>query len=161
MKVRWNSYLAPVPEACDDEVLGLMKQAGSGLVIMKGVAGHDLEEESLENRMKPVREVCQRCDEAGIHYVISQFFGEPGETPETVDAKLDFLREIRPSLANLRIGVRIRPGTDVARAALSEGLVNDESDLIRPTFYLADSVKEWIVDRLTSEAEANPRWNVL
>lgn len=161
LRVHWNSYLAPVPEACDEEVLGLMKQAGSGLVIMKGVAGHDLEEESLERRMEPVLDVCQKCDTAGIHYVISQFFGEPGETEETVEAKLNFLRGISPSLANLRVGVRIRPGSDVARAALSEGKITDESDLIRPTFYLADSVKDWIVDRLTAEADANPRWNLI
>jgi radical SAM superfamily enzyme YgiQ (UPF0313 family) len=161
LKVHWNSYLAPVPAACDEEVLGLMKQAGSGLVIMKGVAGHDLEQEALSARMEPVQEVCQRCDEAGIHYVISQFFGEPGETPDTVEAKLNFLREIRPSLANLRVGVRIRPGSDVAQAALKEGTIDDESDLIRPTFYLAESVREWIVERLIAEAAANPRWNVL
>lgn len=161
LKVHWNSYLAPVPAACDEEVLGLMRQAGAGLVIMKGVAGHDLEQESLQTRMEPVRDVCQRCDEAGVHYVFSQFFGEPGETPETVEAKLDFLREIRPSLANLRVGVRIRPGSDVAQAALREGMIADESDLLRPTFYLAESVKEWIVERLTAEAAANPRWNVL
>ncbi|MDA0734297.1 MAG: cobalamin-dependent protein [Chloroflexi bacterium] len=161
LKIHWNSYLAPVPAACDEEVLGLMKQAGSGLVIMKGVAGHDLEQESLQAKMEPLRDVCQRCDDADIHYVISQFFGEPGETRETVEAKLDFLREIRPSLANLRVGVRIRPGSDVARAALKEGMIADESDLIRPTFYLAESVREWIVERLTAEAAANPRWNVL
>lgn len=161
LKVHWNSYLAPVPAACDEEVLGLMKQAGSGLVIMKGVAGHDLDQEALPARMGPLREVCQRCDQSGIHYVISQFFGEPGETPETVAAKLDFLREVHPSLANLRVGVRIRPGSDVARAALREGMITDESALIRPTFYLAASVRPWIVERLTAEAAANPRWNVL
>jgi radical SAM superfamily enzyme YgiQ (UPF0313 family) len=161
LKVHWNSYLAPVPEACDDEVLDLMKQAGSGVMIMKGVAGHDLEEESLERRLEPLREVCHRCDEAGLHYIISQFFGEPGETAETVEAKLGFLREIRPSLANLRVGVRIRPGTDVAQAALQEGLITDEGELIRPTFYLADTVKDWIVERLKTEARSHPRWNVL
>ncbi|HEU0020896.1 MAG TPA: hypothetical protein VFR55_04385, partial [Dehalococcoidia bacterium] len=161
LKVRWNSYLAPVPAACDEEVLDLMKQAGSGLVIMKGVARHDLEQETLAARLTPLREVCQRCDQAGIHYVISQFFGEPGETPETVETKLDFLREIRPSLANLRVGVRIRPGTDVARAARKEGMIAGESDLIRPNFYLAAPVREWIVQRLTAEAAANPRWNVV
>jgi len=161
LKVRWNSYLAPVPAACDEEVLDLMKQAGSGLVIMKGVAGHVLEQEALAARLTPLREVCQRCDQAGIHYVISQFFGEPGETAETVETKLDFLREIRPSLANLRVGVRIRPGTDVARAARKEGMIAGESDLIRPNFYLAAPVREWIVQRLTAEAAANPRWNVV
>jgi hypothetical protein len=161
LRVHWNSYLAPVPEACDDEVLELMKRAGAGLVIMKSVAGHDLEEESLENRLEPLREVCHRCDEAGMHYVISQFFGEPGETAETVEIKLKFLREIHPALANLRVGMRIRPGTDVAQAALKENLIAEESDLIQPTFYLAESVRDWIVDRLKAEASVQPRWNVL
>ena len=96
-----------------------------------------------------------------MHYVISQNFGEPGETRETVEAKLDFLREIRPALANLRVGVRIRPDTPVAQVALDQGIITDESDLIRPTFYLEESVKEWIVDRLRTEAQANPRWNLV
>ena len=161
LKVHWNSYLAPVPEAYDNEVLELMKRAGAGVMIMKGVAGHDLEEEPLERRLGPLREVCHRCDEAGLHYIISQFFGEPGETVKTVEAKLSFSREIRPSLVNLRVGVRIRPGTDVAQAARQEGMITDESELIHPTFYLADTVKEWIVDRLKAEAESQPRWNVL
>ena len=161
LKIHWNSYLAPVPAACDEEVLDLMKRAGSGLVIMKSVDGQDLAEESLENRLQPLKEICQRCDHAGMHYVISQYFGEPGETAETVEAKLEFLREIQPALANLRVGVRIRPDTPVARVALKEGVITDESDLIRPTFYLEESVKGWIVDRLRAEAETNPRWNLL
>ena len=166
MKVHWNSYLAPVPAACDEEVLDLMKRAGAGLIIMKGIAGENLEAESLEaesleERLEPLTEICHRCDQAGLHYVISQYFGEPGETAETVESKLNFLREINPALANLRVGVRIRPGTPVAQAALREGTISDESDLIRPTFYLENSVKEWIVDRLRTEADANPRWNLL
>lgn len=167
LKVHWNSYLAPVPAACDEEVLDLMKRAGAGLVIMKGVEGQDLrnlpnpDEESLESRLQPLKEICQRCDHAGMHYVISQYFGEPGETLETVETKLEFLREIRPALANLRVGVRIRPDTPVALVALDQGIITDESDLIRPTFYLEESVKEWIVDRLRSEAETNPRWNLV
>ena len=78
-----------------------------------------------------------------------------------MEAKLEFLREIQPALANLRVGVRIRPDTPVARVALKEGVITDESDLIRPTFYLEESVKGWIVDRLRAEAETNPRWNLL
>jgi hypothetical protein len=40
-------------------------------------------------------------------------------------------------------------------------MISEESDLLRPTFYVAPSVREWIVERLTAEAAANPRWNVL
>ena len=161
LKVRWNSYMAPVPEACDEEVLRLMKEAGSALVIMTDYSKQTLDDVDLESRLGPVREACQRCDAAGIHYVISQKFGEPGETSDTVEAKLAFLKQIKPALANLRVGVRITPNSPVADSALKEGLITDESDLIRPCFYIAEPVKDWIVDRLQAEAEANPRWNVL
>ena len=161
LKVRWNSYLAPVPEACDEEVLSLMKQAGSGLVIMKGIAGESLDDGPLEMRLESLNEICQRCDATGLNYVISQNFGEPGETAETVETKLEFLKGIRPALANLRVGVRVRPGTPAAQTALAEGLITGESDLIKPTFYLDGSVRDWIVERLQTEVEANPRWNLL
>ncbi|MFB3120531.1 MAG: radical SAM protein [Stenotrophomonas maltophilia] len=160
LNVHWNSYLAPVPEACDEEVLSLMKQAGSALVIMKGLGGPGLEEEGLEPALQTLGDVCGRCDRAGIHYTISQYFGEPGETRETVETKLDFLRGINPAIANLRVGTRIRPETPTAQAALQEGLITDESELIRPIFYVAEPVRDWIVDRLKVEAAANPRWNL-
>ena len=161
LQVHWNSYLAPVPEACDDEVLNLMREAGSGLVIVTNKAREDTERQTLESRLEPLRQVCQRCDRAGIHYVISQYFGEPGETRDTVEAKLNFLNEIEPALANLRVGVRIRPDTPTAEAAIKEGIIANENDLINPSFYIAEPVRDWIVDRLTAEAESNPRWNLL
>ena len=93
--------------------------------------------------------------------VAGEKFGEPGETSDTVEAKLAFLREINPALANLRVGVRIMPNSPVAGSALKEGLITNESELIRPSFYIAEPIRDWIVDRLQAEAEANPRWNVL
>ena len=161
LNLQWNSYLAPVPESCDDEVLELMKTAGSGLVIVTNKGRVDTENESLEERLEPVREVCKRCDRIGINYVISQNFGEPGETEETVDAKLAFLREIEPALANLRVGVRIRPDTPTSDAAIKEGIIGREADLIEPHFYIAEPVREWLVEKLRSECESYPRWNLV
>ena len=160
LKVHWNSCLAPVPAACDPELIGLMKEAGCGLVIMTGV------ETSGDNgdpasRFDPLREVCDQCEEGGLHYAISQYFGEPGETAETVETKLEFLRSIDPALANLRVGVRIRPGTAVSQRALKEGIISDEAELVQPKFYLEDSVKDWIVDHLKEEVAQHPRWNLV
>ena len=164
LKLRWNTNLAPVPEACDDEVMGLMRQAGCALVVMTGVGSQELQElkeGELSHRLEPLKEVCHGCETSGLHYIISQYFGEPGETRETVELKLGFLREIRPALANLRVGVRVRPGTAEAELALRDGLITDESELIRPVFYVAEAVRDWIVDRLKTEACKYPRWNVI
>jgi hypothetical protein len=63
-------------------------------------------------------------------------------------------------MANLRIGVSILPGTAVAARALEERIIADEAELIRPTFYLAAEVRDWIVDYLKAEAAQHPRWNL-
>ncbi|MFQ6027113.1 MAG: B12-binding domain-containing radical SAM protein [Dehalococcoidia bacterium] len=159
LKLRWNTRLAPY--RCDAELIGMMKQAGCALVLMGNMGGDGHDGPSLDDRLEPLLETCRLCEEGGLHYTISQRFGEPGETRETVEEKLRILRGINPALANLRIGVSLMPGTPESAAALQEGLIDDESELIQPTFYVADSVKDWIVDYLQEEAATQPRWNVL
>ena len=64
-------------------------------------------------------------------------------------------------MANLRVGVSLLPGTKEAQMALSEGLIENESELIKPTFYVAEEVKDWIVEYLQEAASAMPRWNLV
>ena len=64
-------------------------------------------------------------------------------------------------MANLRVGMRMLPGSEVAALARKEGIISDEAELIQPRFYVADSVRDWIVDYMKEEAAKNPRWNLL
>ncbi len=159
LKLHWNTCLAP--HSCDAELVGLMKQAGCALVLMSGRGGDSHEGTALGQHLDQLRQVCRLCEDGGLHYTISQGFGEPGETRETVEEKLAFLRDLNPALANLRIGVRMMPGSDVAAQAKSEGMISEESELIKPIFYLAEPVRDWLGDHLQAEASQNPRWNVL
>jgi hypothetical protein len=159
LKLHWNTCLAPYN--CDAELVGLMKQAGCALVLMGGMRGDSHDGPVLGERLEPLLETARLCDEGGLHYTVSQIFGEPGETRETVEQKLDLLKSLNPALANLRVGVSVLPGTDVAAQAIEEGLISDESELIQPTFYIAEEVRDWIVDYLKEEAAQKPRWNLL
>ncbi len=159
LDLHWNTCLAPIPQACDSEVVGLMREAGCKLVIMTGAAGHD--DGNTSDGLDNLTRVCHACEEGGLHYTLSQYFGEPGETRETVEGKLAFLRSVNPAVASLRVGIRVLPGSPVAQAALNEGLIAGEGDLLRPVFYLAEEVKDWIADRLKEEVAANPRWNLM
>lgn len=159
LKLHWNTPLAP--HSCDAELVRLMKQAGCALVMMGGLSGPGQEGATSGEHWDALRQVCRLCEDGGLHYSISQSFGEPGETRDTVEEKLAFLRQLKPALANLRVGVRILPGTAAARRALDEGLITDEAQLIRPTFYLAEPVRDWLVDYLRAEAAQRPRWNLL
>ena len=155
LKLHWNTCLAPYD--CDLELVRLMKQAGCALVLMNGMRN---DAAPLEERLAPLLETCRICEEGGLHYTIAQIFGEPGDTRDTVERKLDFLRQIKPAVANLRIGISLVPGTRVAARALQEGLITDEASLIQPTFYIAPEVRDWVVEHLQSAAANHPRWNV-
>ncbi len=158
LNVRWNTCLAPFN--CDTELIGMMKEAGCGLVMMVNRSGNPGDMGSMVEENDALAEVCRMCDEGGLHYNLGKQFGEPGETKESVDNKLDFLRSVNPALASLRVGVSVMPGTEVAVIAKQEGLIKDEGELVKPTFYIADEVKDWIVDYLKEKADKQPRWNL-
>ena len=153
--IRWNTPLASFN--CDPELVRLMREAGCALVLLgnRSASGG-----SREERMEAEMEVPRLLEEGGLHYTIARTFGEPGETRESVEYKLDFLRRINPALANLRVGVSIMPGSKEASLAVSEGLISDESELIEPTFYIDEEVRDWIVPYLQEQAAGNPRWNL-
>jgi hypothetical protein len=159
LKVHWNTVLAPY--GGDAEVIQLMKRAGCALVMLAGMPGDSQEGASPDASHASLLETCRLCEAGGLHYTITQGFGEPGETRETVERKLTLLRSLKPAMANLRIGVSILPGTAVAVRAQEEGIIADEAELIRPTFYVAAQVRDWIVDHLKAEAATNPRWNLV
>jgi hypothetical protein len=149
------------PYGCDAELIQLMKQAGCALVMLVGMSGDRRDSTSMDASDELLRETCRLCEAGGLPYTITQGFGEPGETRQTVERKLILLRSLKPAMANIRIGVSILPGTAVAARAREEGIIADEAELIRPTFYLAAEVRDWIVDYLKAEATTNPRWNLM
>ena len=88
-------------------------------------------------------------------------FGEPGETTDAVERKLEFLKRVEAVFTVLRVGTRVLPNTAVAQTALREGLIASESELMRPTFYIDAEVRDWLADRLREEAAEYPRWNLM
>ena len=158
VNIRWNTCLAPFD--CDTELISLMKDAGCGLVMMVNRSGNPGDMGSMVEENEALAQVCRMCDDGGLHYNLGKQFGEPGETRESVENKLNFLRSVNPALASLRVGVSVMPGTEVAIMAKKEGLIKDESELVKPTFYIADEVKDWIVDYLKEQTDKEPRWNL-
>jgi len=158
LKIEWNTALAP--EVCDLELIGLMKEAGCGLVIIGDLVVDARDPEDLAVRLDRMHQICCLCEEGGLPYTVGQTFGAPGETKGTVEQKLEFLRSLKPALANLRVGIRMLPGSHSTEQARSEGLDFSDADLVLPTFYVADSVKEWIGDYLKAEASQNLAWSV-
>ena len=157
LRVRWNSYVRPSDDA-DAELMGLMKKSGCSLALMaEGGRGGD----GLDDRLAGLERMAELSRDAGLPFTMNVAFGEPGETEASVEQKLEFLKRAEAAFAVLRVGTRILPNTGVAQTALSEGLIESESELMRPTFYIDAGVRDWLADKLREEAAEHPRWNLM
>ena len=157
LRVRWNSYVRPSEDA-DAELMGLMKESGCSLALMaEGGRGG----EGLDDRLAGLDRMAELCREANLPFTMNMTFGEPGDTESSVEQKLDFLKRVDAAFSVLRVGTRVLPNTAVAQTALREGLIESESELMRPTFYTDAGVRDWIADRLREEAAEYPRWNLM
>ena len=157
LRVRWNSYIRPSEDA-DAELMGLMKKSGCSLALMaEGGRGGG----GLGDRLAGLERMAELSREAGLPFTMNITFGEPGETKAAVERKLDFLKRVEAAFAVLRVGTRVLPNTAVAQTALSEGLIESESELMRPIFYIDAGVRDWLADMLREEAAEYPRWNLM
>ena len=159
VRIRWNSYLQP--GECDAELIELMRRSGCSLALIAGTTGYGSAPSEGEVHLEPLARLTSLCHESTFPFTLSMNFGDPGETHATVEQKLAFLRQATPAFATLRVGTRVLPHTSLARQALAEGLIRVEADLLRPTFYLAAGVRDWLVEHLRMAAATQPRWHLM
>jgi radical SAM superfamily enzyme YgiQ (UPF0313 family) len=90
------------------------------------------------------------CRENNIRVMIDLLLGGPGETPDTLAETIDSIRQTGPDCVGAALGVRIYPGTQMARLAETEGSLETNPnicrkysgsvDFFRPTFYISTSL---------------------
>jgi radical SAM superfamily enzyme YgiQ (UPF0313 family) len=151
IQLRWNSILR-VAE-CDAELIDLMQRSGCSLALINAA--------NLPETVPQVTHLTRLCNQSGLPFTLSVGFGEPGDTRKSVQQKLALLRDTQPAFAILRLATRVLPNTPLAKTALEEGLIDSQDDLIKPTFYVAAEVRDWLVEYLKAEAAHQPRWHLM
>jgi len=151
-RIRWYAYLAVVP--FDAELAGKMRRAGCAGINFTGDSASPpmLRAYRQPHRREDLASAVRLCRGEGIAVMIDLLFGGPGETPETVDQSIRFLRRIDPDCAGAAIGIRVYPGTAIAEMLAAEGSLERNPamrrryegliDLVRPTFYVSPALGE-------------------
>ncbi|HLE44925.1 MAG TPA: radical SAM protein [Methylomirabilota bacterium] len=142
------------PRATSPELFDLMRRAGFNSMMITPEAGNDTMLRNLRKGfdMADVRRTARLARESGIASAWFFMLGGPGETRETVEETCAFVEEHlrwRRCLTIVMTGIRILPGTELARAAVEEGYLAGDRDLAEPAFYLSPLVSEaWMLDRV-------------
>ncbi len=150
-RIRWYAYC--VPDTYDGELAEAMKRAGC--------AGIDFGADHADPRMlaalgrshspDDLRRVAQLCHYYDIPFMFDLLLGGPGESRQSIERTIEFMRELNPHRVGTSLGVRLYPGTPLverlrARGPLVENTsifgIEDNDSLLRPAYYIERSLGE-------------------
>ena len=150
------------PRDVPPELLPLMKRAGFNSVMVTPEAGCAamLEKYRKGFTMADVETTLERVRASGLTSMWFFMLGAPGETMATCAETIAFARDRlvgRKFLSVFFTGVRVLPGTEVARQAVASGYLRAGADLADARFYVSPAIDEQQVIDLIYEAIArNP-----
>jgi len=147
-KVEWRCIL--YPEHVDEDLVATMAEAGCKEVALGFESGSLRILREMNKRYTPeeVRGTSDLLRAHGIRRFGFLLLGGPGEDRDSVEESLAFADSLGLDGLRLTVGIRIYPGTPLARRAISEGIIASEKDLLVPRFYLAKGLDPWIHHRV-------------
>ncbi len=143
------------PLGVSDTLFALMRRAGFNSMMITPEAASEVMLCNLSKgfTVEHVHRTARLARDSGIASAWFFMLGGPGETRETVEETVGFVERHlnwRGCVAIFMTGVRILPGTELARRAAAEGHPGGMRDLAEPTFYFSPQVDEaWILARIS------------
>jgi len=146
-KVRWYTYMAVVP--FDVELAQAMRKAGCVGIDFTGDSASSAMLKAYRQTHRPddLGAAVRLCREHGITVMVDLLLGGPGETADTIAETIDYIKKIGPDCAGAPLGIRVYPGTEMARVVANEGppdknpnirrRYTDQVDFFQPTFYIS------------------------
>jgi lipid biosynthesis B12-binding/radical SAM protein len=149
LSIPWSAFFKP--EGLSGARVELMRQTGLRSAEIGADAATDT---TLRGLGKPFRfKDIVDCNDLFGQYEIATshfyMFGGPGETHETVVQGIENIRSMKKTVSFIFMGLRILPGTALARMARKEGLLSGAHELLEPVYYIAPGVdKGWLEETL-------------
>lgn len=115
-------------DCVDEAVLNKLRNAGCYEIAYGVETGSQTMLQSItkENSIQTAELAIRLTKEAGIHVNALMMTGNPGETPETIEETLNFLKRTKPQQVSAGIGIWLLPGTKIYRQCKRKGIINDD-----------------------------------
>ncbi len=150
--VRWCGCFRP--QGITRRVLALLKRSGLyamelGTDAVTDATLHGLGKDFTVSDVLAVHQACLREETPCAHFVM---FGGPGETEATLAEGLATIARLDRAVVFAYAGIRILPGTELRRRAIAEGVILQETSLLRPAHYFAPTLDRGVAHRMLLRA---------
>lgn len=150
------------PRDVPPELFPLMKRVGFNSVMITPEAGNDLMLENLGKgfTMREVEQCLVLVKASGLRSMWFFMLGGPGETMASCDESIRFAETRltgRQFISVFFTGIRVLPGTELARRLIERGEVAADADFSEGRFYFSPAIDEQkVLDRIHLAVTRNP-----
>jgi radical SAM superfamily enzyme YgiQ (UPF0313 family) len=150
------------PRDVPPELLPLMKRAGfnSVMITPEAACAAMLDNYHKGFSMADVENTLERVKASGLTSMWFFMLGAPGETMATCAESIRFAQDRltgRKFLSVFFTGIRIYPGTLLARQAVASGYLKADADLAEASFYVSPDIDEQqVIDLVNAAIVKNP-----
>jgi len=150
-RIRWYAYMSPA--RFDEKLASIMKRAGCVGIDFGADHSNPLILQTLKrsHTAETIADASRLCRKHDIRCMFDLLLGAPGETPETMREVVEFMKRIDPSCVGASLGVRMYPGTELAKLLAPQlrlgsqgihGAGPDNPELLKPAFFLSPELGE-------------------
>lgn len=108
--------------------------------------------------LEDIRQAAQILADYGIGRMGFLLFGGPGETQASVADSLAFADSLGLEAMKITIGIRIYPYTELAQIAVSEGVIDPNTNLLEPHFYIVAGLENRLRATVKTGMADRPNW---
>ncbi len=157
IKIKWSATLHPL--GIDGEDIRTLRRSGLRFASLGPDTGSPEMLKRLQKgfSLEEVWHLIGLLKDNGIGFFLSILLGGPGETRSTVEESMRFASKAGATITTFRQGIRIIPLTDLAKAALLEGVLKPTDNLMVPHFYMNKNIRDWVGEYLQANFLGDPR----
>ncbi|MBM3707632.1 MAG: radical SAM protein [Actinobacteria bacterium] len=154
-KIKWYSYMSPVP--FNDSFAKLLKRAGCEGINFGVDSAYPEVLKNLRRKhsLNDLITIAELCSKYKIKFMFDLLLGGPGEDRDSIKYTIDNIKKLNPTCAGISYGIRVYPGTSLARSIKREilpgkknlyGNVKNNTNFFKPVFYISEEVGKDIVE---------------
>lgn len=150
------------PRSINAELVELMKQSGCMGVEVGIDSGSKNMLKRLQKRFskEDIAYTARLYTQAKIPFSLYLLLGGPGESQDTIQETVNFLKEIdKPNQVLLNFGIRVYAGTQLETITRSEAILKEDEDLLMPKYYLSKELGRSFLKKLDEYCFAQFHWS--
>jgi radical SAM superfamily enzyme YgiQ (UPF0313 family) len=158
LQISWRCIF--YPGRVDAELVDLMAKAGCVEASLGFESGCEQILQTMNKKFTTdaVRHTAAMLRAGGIRQMGFVMLGGPGETRISAEQSLAFADSLSLEAVKVTVGIRIYPHTALAEAAVADGLISPEDDLLSPSFYVVREIADWLQEQVQTWVNSRPHW---